>query len=436
MFPEKHDGDSRAVKVEIGSRLPAFVRGEVLHASQKQLPPQPKVIALNPSRKLLFITERYAPDLGGVARSSTRTARALAALGCEVHVLAWTRTQQAGELTSGVDGEGAQSVQLHRLGLFSNWDLSLQHTTNVLEWLHEQTGFDGVWGHYVYPAGFLGVMFAETNSIPSVVSARGNDIDRLMFPPGDFARLSWTLDRATGIAAVSHDLARKIDVLLGKADRAQVVHNSVDLETFRPQPADPELRAALGLDPDDLVLGFCGEMRHKKGLPFLLRCLDEVCRERPAKLLVIGAVRPREQSHLTEFFVEHADLEDKIIATGVLEEPADVARHTALCDVMLLPSVWEGLPNALLESMACGVIPIASDAGGIPEVIDHQVNGFVLPKSQLNQLSRAVLEIGSQDESTLEPIRQRARTKMEEQFTHDVELKRLASILDGVFAED
>ena len=283
------------------------------------------------AQRILMLTERFPPDLGGVARSSHRTAHALARLGHEVHVLAWTKTLQAGELGSNTSQHGqadgdSSSVQVHQLGLFSNWDMSLQHTSNVLEWLHAEHQLDLLWGHYVYPAGFLAVMFAEANGLRSIVSARGNDIDRLMFPPGDFARLSWTLERATAVATVSHDLAAKIDVLLNTRDRAVVVHNSVDLDTFRPASSDKALRASLGIDDEDVILGFCGEMRHKKGLPFLLDCLARVNQSRPARLLVIGAVRPREQAQLSSFFVERPEIEDRVIATGVVDDPQEVGR--------------------------------------------------------------------------------------------------------------
>ena len=393
-----------------------------------------------PTRRILLVTERFPPDLGGVARSGFRTAHAMAGLGFEVHVLAWTKTQQAGELTSQTSratrtGSRPTSVHLHRLGLFSNWDMSLQHTSNVMEWLHDAHDFGLLWGHYIYPAGFLAVMFAEANCLNSIVSARGNDIDRLMFPPGDFARLHWTLQRASAITTVSRDLAGKIDVLLKTNGRAHVVHNSVDLEVFRPQAPDQTLRRNLGIGDEDVILGFCGEMRHKKGLPFLLSCLDEVNRSRPARLLVIGAVRPREQAQLTSFFVEHPELEERVIATGVLETPMEVSGYIRLCDVMLLPSVWEGLPNALLEAMACEVIPIASDAGGIPEVIEHQVDGFIIPKSRLNRLGEATLEVLGQTPAVLDPIRKSARKKVEQQFSHILEDQRLQTLLQHVLPD-
>ena len=162
-------------------------------------------------RRLLMLTERFPPDIGGVARSSSRIARSLADVGCEVHVAAWTKTLQPGQLESNSQGEG---LIVHRIGMFGNLDMSLQHTMNVLDWLQQEQDFQAVWGHYLYPAGFMSVLMAERMGVPSVVSARGNDVDRMMFPPGDFARLLWTLQRAKMVTSVSAELADKISVVV------------------------------------------------------------------------------------------------------------------------------------------------------------------------------------------------------------------------------
>ena len=84
--------------------------------------------------RLLLIAERFAPDVGGVARSAARTADALAELGVEVHVLAWTRTLPAGQVDARIAKRpGAADVVVHRLGLFANLDYSLQHTLTLLD---------------------------------------------------------------------------------------------------------------------------------------------------------------------------------------------------------------------------------------------------------------------------------------------------------------
>lgn len=364
--------------------------------------------------KLLIIADRFPPDLGGVARSASRTANVLKDMGVEVDVFAWTRAVPPGELVTEQLGEA--EIAVHRVGLFSNLDFSMQHSQNVIEWLHEQRSYDAIWGHYLYPAGYLAVMQARLLGIKSTVSARGNDIDRIMFPPGDFARLNWTLEQADLLSCVSRDLARKINVLLGRNAKATVIGNSVDLDTFQPGEADEGLKGALKLPAGDLILGFCGELRQKKGFPFLLRALCDINEARPATLLVIGEVRPREQETLTEFAIDHPEEARRIIATGVIDEPEQVAKHLQLCDVVLQPSVWDGLPNALLEAMACGKLVIGSDAGGIPDVIEAGRSGLMIPRAELPRLGEAVLELFEQPAEVREAMREAARQRVEEHF--------------------
>jgi glycosyltransferase involved in cell wall biosynthesis len=389
---------------------------------------------------LLIIAERFPPDLGGVAQSASRIANSIGRLDWNVHVLAWTKTLAPGVLeTVDAPEEGdtrAAAVTIHRLGLFSNWDLSIQHSINVLEWLHNRLKFCAVWGHYVYPAGFAAVVFGEMAGIPSTVSARGNDIDRLMFPPGDFARLLWTLERATLVSSVSNDLAKKIKMLLGNRNDVVVLPNSVDGQLFRPDSStaleQQELRASLRVDASESILGFSGELRHKKGLPFILAALHEVQQVRPAVLLVIGEVRPREQAQLMTFAAEFPEAANRIIVTGRLESQADVAKYLQICDVVLQPSVWDGLPNSVLEAMACGKVVIASDAGGIPEVVDHGANGFAIPRAFLQNLGKAILEVLELDEQRRRSIEEAARQRVVANFHPDLESSRLDDLLKSL----
>jgi len=380
-------------------------------------------------RRLLMLTERFPPDIGGVARSSSRIARSLADVGCEVHVAAWTKTLQPGQLESNPQGEG---LIVHRIGMFGNLDMSLQHMMNVLDWLHQEQDFQAVWGHYLYPAGFMSVLMAERMGVPSVVSARGNDVDRMMFPPGDFARLLWTLQRATMVTSVSAELADKISVLIARQRPVRVLRNVVDGDLFAPAAASHSLRESLDISPTEVVLGFCGELRHKKGLPFLLSALAEVRQQRDACLLVIGEVRAREQSQLTQYLADLPECGKRIRVTGLIEEPATIAQHLNLCDVFLQPSVWDGLPNAVLEAMACGRVVISSDAGGIPEVITHRESGLIIPRAQLHRLGEAILELLAQPKEQRERIGQLARKQVLQNFQPATERAALLQLLNDL----
>jgi glycosyltransferase involved in cell wall biosynthesis len=350
--------------------------------------------------RLLFITERFAPDLGGLARSATRLVGTLSQLSMEIDVVTWSRYLQPGEV---LPPETKQAnIRVYRIGLYRHWDMTMPHTLNVLDWLHSSQGYDAVWGHYLFPSGFLATWFAALQQLPSTVSARGNDIEREMFPPGDFARLQWTLQHAKVITAVSADMSRKIQLLSGRDD-VLVLKNVVDTEIFSPQNnptpnPSPQARRGeitkenLGISADEVVLGFCGELREKKGQQFLLNALTTVRQVRPACLLIIGEVRASQESVLQLYKTHQPENAQRVIITGHLPNLLDVAEHLRLCDVYLQPSLWEGMPNALLEAMACGCCCIASDAGGIPEVITHGKNGFLLPRSHLHKLGEAVLE--------------------------------------------
>ena len=413
--------------------------------------------------RLLFITERFPPDLGGVATSAGRITHALCQLGLEVDVVTWSRYLQPGTvLPPEVTAIAAGKLRVHRLGLYRAWDMTMPHTLQVLDWLHQTHAYDAVWGHYGFPAGFLAVWFAEMQQLPSTVSARGNDIDRLLFPPGDFARLQWTLERATVLTAVSQDLQRKIHCLCRRDDTI-LLRNAVDTEKFvsplnspslqdndsdppqhialagipergargaSPEPAIATLRSQLGITPEEVVLGFAGELREKKGQQFLLEALTTVHSQRPACLLIIGEVRPAEQAILQTYALQHPEAAQRIIITGQLPSPELVAQHLQLCDVYLQPSLWEGLPNALLEAMACGCCCIASDAGGIPEVIESGQNGFLVPRSQLNHLGAMVLEVLGLEPTTRQQIGIAARDRILRHYSLEREQQDLQRVID------
>jgi glycosyltransferase involved in cell wall biosynthesis len=339
--------------------------------------------------------------------------------------VSWTRALQAGEVSR---AEGNPAA--YRIGRFRQWDTTLPHTLNLLDWLTAHEPYDVVWGHYLSLAGFLAVWFGRLRGTPSVVSIRGNDLDRDVFPPGDFSRLEWTLAHATRVTAVTQELACKARALCGRDD---VVHlqNVVDPTQFFPAPElGKAVRARLGIGEDETVLGFCGELREKKGQAHLLKALSDVRRVRPARLLLIGDVRPSEMPRLVQY-IGPGELREHVLITGQLLSAAEVNAHLQACDVYLQPSLWEGMPNALLEAMAAGCGCIASDAGGISEIITPGVDGVIVPRWQLHRLGEAVIEWLSADASHRDRIRQAARERMVSAFSPDREREALRELLWG-----
>src|SRR5262249_11776025 len=141
-----------------------------------------------------------------------------------------------------------------------------------------------------------------------------------------------------------------------------------------------------------------------------------------------GDVRPSEMPRLIQA-IGPGQLAEHIVITGQLPTPEAVNAHLQACDVYLQPSLWDGMPNALLEAMAAGCGCIASDAGGIPEIITPGVDGIVIPRWQLHRLGEAALEWLDADPSHRERIREAARARMVEAFSPDRERQALQELL-------
>jgi len=115
----------------------------------------------------LFLSERYPPDMGGVAASAGRISQALAGLGAGVDVIAWTSSLQPGVV---VREDGNPTV--YRMGRYREWDTTMPHSLNLVDWLAGTQAFNAVWGHYLSPAGFLAAWIGRMKKIPLPIASR------------------------------------------------------------------------------------------------------------------------------------------------------------------------------------------------------------------------------------------------------------------------
>lgn len=179
-------------------------------------------------------------------------------------------------------------------------------------------------------------------------------------------------------------------------------------------------------------MGFSGELREKKGQGFLLQALAQLRAQRPVCLLIIGELRSAAQSLLQTFAIDHPDHAARVIVTGQLSDPEVIVQHLNLCDIYLQPSLWEGMPNALLEAMACERCCIASDAGGIPEVLESGHTGWVIPRSQLHHLGDAILDCLSLSVEERRQMGQRARQFVQTHHAPSQEKVQLQQLLQQI----
>jgi glycosyltransferase involved in cell wall biosynthesis len=173
------------------------------------------------------------------------------------------------------------------------------------------------------------------------------------------------------------------------ADRVFSIPTGVDTELFQPAEPDPALAAELGLEPGAPVVAMVAVLRSWKRHDVFCAMAQKVLTERPQTRFLIVGNGPGWQR--VNGYLDEMGLRPAVIMTGHRE---DIHRILPLCTVCALTSDKnEGVPQAVLQELACARAVVASQAGDIPEVVRHQNTGLLVPPGQVEPLTEAVLTL-------------------------------------------
>jgi teichuronic acid biosynthesis glycosyltransferase TuaC len=243
---------------------------------------------------------------------------------------------------------------------------------------------DVVLGSWAYPDGFAAVVLARLLGVPAVVKLHGSDMNVVARLRGPRRSLEWALPRAARVIAVSTPLAEQARALGVAPERIDVIRNGIDRGAFRPRDR-AEARASLGLGRDGRIVLYVGHVTREKGAHDLVRAFAAGGPElRASQLVVLGDGAGFEECRE---LAQELGVRASFMGARPHEE---VATWLGACDVLALPSWNEGMPNVVLEALASGRPVVASRVGGIPEVIDSDSSGRLVPPRDPAALARAL----------------------------------------------
>jgi len=187
---------------------------------------------------------------------------------------------------------------------------------------------------------------------------------------------------ADRVVCVSPQIASFVTRRAGIPDaKTVVIQNGIDLQRFRSMPDRQGARVALGLPVDHLLICTVARLDPVKRLDILLGAL---ARLPGVHLVVVG--EGQERRKLARLASE-LGVEQRARFVG---DQRDVLPWLAACDLFVLSSDWEGLPMAVLEAMAAGLPVVATDAGGMPDLVEPNVTGRLVPPGQVDALAQAI----------------------------------------------
>ncbi len=176
------------------------------------------------------------------------------------------------------------------------------------------------------------------------------------------------------------------------AEKLTTIHSGIDLHKF--YSAQPEgLREELNIPKDHLIIGTVAALADHKDYPTLLRAARQVI-ERRDKVIFIAVGEGTERESL-ERLKKELNLGERFLFTGFRQ---DVGRFFKLFDIFVLSSKTEGLGTSVLDAQAAGCPVVATQAGGIPELVEHDKTGLLVPVQNVEALAHALLELIDQPE--------------------------------------
>jgi glycosyltransferase involved in cell wall biosynthesis len=295
--------------------------------------------------------------------------------------------------------------------------------------------FDVLHAHWVVPSGAMAALSLPSNGrTPLVVSLHGSDV--FLAERSRLARLGTrkAFERAAAVTACSRDLADR-SVPLGARLAPEVIPYGVSSEIFRPDaPGGRELRHELWLPAHAFVLFAAGRLVHKKGFEYLMEALRELrARGRSVELVIAG------KGDLEEALAQKArslSIDAHVKLVGNVDRGA-LPAYFAMADAVLVPSVKDaagnvdGLPNVLLEGMASAKPIVATNVGGIGEILRPGEDALLVREKDSKAIADAVEEL-IRSEDLRERLGRAARKRVLEDLSWKSSGERFESVLRSV----
>lgn len=247
--------------------------------------------------------------------------------------------------------------------------------------LNEGFDFDLIDAHYYYPDGVAAALLASIFHKPFTVTARGSDINLISKYAIPRGLMRWTSKRAYASIGVSRALTEAMNKIGMPKDRLCTMRNGIDLDRFNIK-SKKHARTQLGW-PDQATLICVGNLVENKGQHIAIQALLDL----PDFRLVIAGEGPERSALQT--LAQKLGVSSRVLFIGRIEQRALSSCYCA-ADILVLPSSREGWPNVLLESMACGTPVVATNVGGIPEIVLSPNAGRIMDARTAIELSASV----------------------------------------------
>ncbi len=324
------------------------------------------------------------PTYGGSGVVATELGMELAARGHDVHFISYAAPIRMDAASPRIH---FHEVEVASYPLFDHPPYTLALASKMLE-VFEAESLDLLHVHYAIPhsvSALLARSMAAPRRLPFITTLHGTDITLVGANRSYLPITRFSIEQSDGVTAISHYLRQQTLQEFDIKHPIEVIPNFVNCDLYKHEP-DPALRAAWA-PAGEPILMHLSNFRPVKHVTDVVEIFARVRDKMPARLVMIGDGPERGAA---EHLVRKKRLQKEVHFLGKQDQ---IHQKLASADLFLLPSQLESFGLAALEAMACEIPVIATNVGGLPEVVEDGVDGYLVEPGDLAEASRRAIEI-------------------------------------------
>lgn len=345
------------------------------------------------------------PTFGGSGVVATELGIALANRGHEVHFVTYKQPVRLELLSNRIH---FHEVHVPEYPLFKYQPYELALSSKLVDTV-KLYGIELLHVHYAIPHAYAGYMAKkmleeENIYVPMITTLHGTDITLVGQHPFYKPAVTFSINNSDVVTSVSENLKQNTMRSFDIRKNIAVIPNFIDKRKYSSSFTD--CQRSLMANDDEKIVTHISNFRKVKRIPDVIEVFHKIQQKLPAKLVMVGEGPEKEGA---ELLCEKLGISDKVIFLGNSNE---IDRILCFSDLFLLPSESESFGLAALEAMMNRVPVISSNAGGIPEVNEHGVTGFLSDVGAIDEMAENAITI-LEDDTVLEQFKENAMKSAE-----------------------